>query len=156
MNEVISGWSSLIPRKLHQLTRTLWHIPDCHRDCRQKLSSQKGQRVYVREAFWTVVLEKILGSPLDFKEIKPVNPKGNQPWIFIARTDAKAPILGPPDAKSWLIWKDPDAGKDWGQEKGTTGWDGWMVSWTQWTWVWVDSGSLWWTGRPGMLQFMGL
>ena len=69
--------------------------------------------------FWTVVLEKTLESPLDSKEIKPVNPKGNQPWIFIGRTDAEAefPILWPPDAKSELIRKDPDAGKDWGQEE---------------------------------------
>ena len=70
-----------------------------------------------------MVLEKTLESPLDYKEIKPVNPKGNQPWIFIGRTDAKAeaPILWPPDAKSQLIRKDPDVGKDWRQEeKGTT------------------------------------
>ena len=71
--------------------------------------------------FWTVVLEKTLESPLDSKEIKPVNPKGNQSWIFIGRTDAEAPILWPPDAKNWLIGKDPDAGKDWRQgEKGMT------------------------------------
>ena len=77
--------------------------------------------------FWTVVLEKTLESPLDCKEIQPVHPKGNQSWIFIGRTDAEAetPILWTPHAKSWLIWKDPDAGKDWGQEeKGMTGWDG--------------------------------
>ena len=67
--------------------------------------------------FQTVVLEKTLESPLGSKEIKPVNPKGNQPWIFIGRTDAEAPILWPPDAKSWLIGKDPDAGKDWRQEE---------------------------------------
>ena len=74
------------------------------------------------ELNWIVVLEKTLESPLDCKEIKPVNPKGNQPWIFIGRTDAEieAPILWPPDVKSWLIEKDPDAGKDWKQkEKGT-------------------------------------
>ena len=73
--------------------------------------------------FWTVVLEKTLESPLDCKEIKPVNPKGNQSWIFIGRTDAevKTPILWPPDANNWLIGKDPDAGKDLGQdEKGMT------------------------------------
>ena len=70
--------------------------------------------------FWTVVLEKTLESPLNCKEIKPVHPKGNQSWIFIGRTDAEAPILWPPDAKSWLIRKEPDAGKDWRQEKGTT------------------------------------
>ena len=73
--------------------------------------------------FWTVVLEKTLENPLDCKEIKPVHPKGNQSWIFIGRTNAEAEItiLWPPDAKNWLIRKDPDAGKDWRQEeKGTT------------------------------------
>ena len=72
--------------------------------------------------FWTVVLEKGLLSPLDRKEIQPVHPKGGQSWMFIGRTDVEAetPICWPPDAKSWLIWKDPDTGKDWGQEeKGT-------------------------------------
>ena len=70
--------------------------------------------------FWTVVLEKILESPLDYKDIQPVHPKGNQLWIFIGRTEAEAetPVLWPPDAKNWLIGKDPDAGKDWRQEKG--------------------------------------
>ena len=175
--------------------------------------------------FWTVVLEKTLESPLDCKEIQPVHPKGDQSWIFIGRTDAEAetPILWPPDGKSWLIWKDPDVGRDWGQEeKGMTedemaGWhhwldgresewtpgvgdgqgglaccgpwghkeldtterlnnppvskgnpgmrpsssqsyrglDGWMASLTRWTWVWVTSGSWWWTGRAGVLQFIG-
>ena len=84
--------------------------------------------------FWTVVLEKTLESPLDCKEIQSVHPKGDQTWVFIGRTDVKAetPILWPPDAESWLIWKDPDAGKDWGQEeKGTTedemaGWHHWL------------------------------
>ena len=72
--------------------------------------------------FWTVLLEKTLESPLDCKEIQPVHPKGDQAWVFIGRTDAeaKAPILWPPDAKSWLTGKDPDTGKDWGQEKETT------------------------------------
>ena len=73
--------------------------------------------------FWTVVLEKTLESPLDYKEIQRVNPKGNEPWIFIRRTDAEAeaPIVGPPDENSWLIGKDPDSGKDWRQkEKRTT------------------------------------
>ena len=67
--------------------------------------------------FWIVVLEKTLGSPLDSKKIKPVNPKGNQFWIFIGRTDAEAPILWPSDVKSWLIGKDPDAEKDWRQKE---------------------------------------
>ena len=73
--------------------------------------------------WWTVVLEKTLESPWDCKEIQPIHPKGNQSWMFIGRIDAEAetPILGPPDGKNWLTGKDPDAGKDWGQEeKGTT------------------------------------
>ena len=80
--------------------------------------------------FWTVVLEKALESPLDCKEIQPVHPKGNQSWTFFGRTDAEAetPILWPADAKSWLLGKDPDAGKDWRQEeKGTT--EDEMVGW---------------------------
>ena len=109
--------------------------------------------------FWTVVLEKTLESPLDCKEIQPVHPKGNQSWIFTGRTDieAETPILCPPDAKNWLIEKKP-----WCLEKlkaggvgDNRGWDGWMASPTQQTWVWVNSGSWWWTGRPGMLWFMG-
>ena len=83
--------------------------------------------------FWTVVLEKTLESPLDIKEIKPVHPKGNQSWIFIGRTDAEAetPILWPADVKGWLIWNDPDVGKDWRpEEKGTT--EDEMVGWHHW------------------------
>ena len=84
--------------------------------------------------FWTVVLEKTLETPLDCKEIQPVHPKGDQSWVFIGRTDAEAetPILWPPHAKGWLIGKDPDAGRDWGQEeKGMTedemaGWHHWL------------------------------
>ena len=82
--------------------------------------------------FWIVVLEKTLESFLDCKEIQPVHPKGDQFWVFIGRTDVEAetPVLWSPDAKSWLIWKDPDAGKDWGQEeKGTT--EDEMAGWHQ-------------------------
>ena len=89
------------------------------------------------------------------KEVKPVSLKGNQPWIFIGRTVAETPILWPPDVKSWLIGKDPDAGKDWGQEeKGTT--EDEMFGWHLWTWIWANSGRWWRTGKPGVLQFMGL
>ena len=99
--------------------------------------------------FWTVVLEKPLESSLDCKEIQSVHPKGDQSGVFIGRTgiEAEAPILWSLNAKSWLTWKDTDAGKDWVQEeKGTT--EDEMVGWspTQWTWVWVDSSSWWWTG----------
>ena len=107
--------------------------------------------------FWSVVLEK---TPLDCKELNPVNPKGNQSWISIRRTDAEAetPILWPPDAKNRLTGNDHDGGKDWraGGEGDDRGLDGWMASMTQCTWVWVNSGSWWWTGKPGMLQSMGL
>ena len=89
--------------------------------------------------FWTVVLEKTLESPLDCKEIHPVHPKGDQSWVFIGKTDVEAetPILWPPDAKSWLIGKDPDAGKDWAREEKWTAEDemGWVASPTRWTCV---------------------
>ena len=97
-----------------------------------KLDHKKGWALK-SWCFWTAVLEKILESPLDCQEIKPVNPKGNQSWIFTGRTDAgaEASILWPPDAKNWLIWNDPDAGKDWRQEeKGTI--EDEMVGWHHW------------------------
>jgi len=123
-----------------QTVKKTWALKNCH--------------------FRTVVLEKTLESPLDSKEIKPVNPKGNQPCTVTGRTnaEAEAPILWPPDAKNWLIGKDPVAGKDWRQEeKGMTGgWDGWMASPIQWTWVRANSGRWWRIGKPGMLQSMGL
>ena len=88
-----------------------------------------------------------------------IRPKGDQSWVFIGRTDVEAetPIFWLPDAKNWLIWKDPDSGKRLraGGKGDNRRWDGWMASPTQWTWVWVDSWSCWWTGRPGMLWFMG-
>ena len=94
--------------------------------------------------FWTVVLEKTLESPLDCKKIQPVNPKGNQSWIFIGRTDAKAEtlVLWPRDVKNRLIRKDLDAGKRLkaGGEGDNRGWNGWMASPTCWTWVWASSG----------------
>ena len=108
--------------------------------------------------FWTVVLEKTLESPLDCKEIQPVHPKGNQSWIFIGRTDVEAetPILRPHDAKSHLkrswCWKRLKVGGE-GDDRG---WGGWMASLTGWTWVRVSCGSWWWTGKPGVLQFVGL
>ena len=95
--------------------------------------------------FWMVVLEKTLKSPLNCKELQPVHSEGDKPWDFFGRNDAKAetPILWPPDAKSWLIGKDPDAGKDWGQEeKGMTEHE--MVGWRHW----LDGHGFGWT--PGV------
>ena len=103
-------------------------------------------RIDAFELWWWRRLLRV--SPLNSREIKSVNPRGNQSWLFIGRTDAKAEalILWLPDAKNWITEKDPDAGKDW---------DGWMASPTQWTWIWASSGRWWRTGKPGVLQFMG-
>ena len=109
---------------------------------------------------WTVVLEKTLESPLDCKEIQPVNPKGNQSWIFTGRTDAKAENSNTLATwcKELIHWKRPWC---WERLKARgegddRGWDGWMASPTWWTWIWASSGSWWWTGKPGVLQSMGL
>ena len=105
-----------------------------------------------------LVLEKTLQSPLDCKEIQPVRSEGDQPWVFTGRTDAKAeiPVLWPRHAelthwKRLWCWEGLGAGGE-GDDRG---WDGWMASLTGWTWVWVNPGSWWWTGRPGVLRFMG-
>ena len=121
--------------------------------------AQKGRNEsQLSISIWIVVLEKTLESPLDCKEIQSVHSEGDQPWDFSGRNDAKAetPVLWPPHAKSWLIgrlwcWEGLGArGK--GDDRG---WDGQMASLTRWTWVWVNSRSWWWTGRPGVLRFMG-
>ena len=120
-------WPYLGPLVNHYLQ--VWQIP---KTCLTgHLAARCEERwVWKNWCFWTVVLEKTLESPLDCKDIQPVLPKGDQSWVFIGRTDAKAktPILWPPHAKSWLIGKDPDAGRDWGQEeKGMT--EGEMAGW---------------------------
>ena len=109
--------------------------------------------------FWTVVLEKTLESPLDCKEIQPVRSKGDRSWVFIGRTwcwSWNSNTLAT-WCKELTHWKRPWCWERLraGGEGGDRGWDGWMALSTQWTWVWVDSGSWWWTGRPGMLRFMG-
>ena len=106
--------------------------------------------------FWTIVVEKTLERSLDRKEIKPVHPKGSQPWIFLVRTgaEAKAPGLWPIDVTSWKrpwCWNRLRARG----EGGNRVWDGWMASLMQWTWAWANSGRQWRTGKPGMLQSMG-
>ena len=112
----------------------------------------KESRVLKNWCFWTVALEKTLESLLDCKEIQPIHPEGNQSWVFIGRTDVEAetPVLWLPDAKSWFIWEDPDAGKVWRwEEKGTTGDE--MVGWHHW----LDGHEFGWTpgvgdGRGGL------
>ena len=109
--------------------------------------------------FWTLVLEKTLESPLDCKEIQPVHSKGDQPWDFFGRNDAKAetPVLWPTSCEELTHWKRLWCweGLGAGGKGDDRGWDGWMASPTRWMWVWVNSGSWWWTGRPGVLWFMG-
>ena len=106
--------------------------------------------------FWTVVLEETLESPLDCKDIQPVRPKGNQ-WIFMGRTDVEAetPILWLPDVKNDSLEKILMLGKI-GREGDDRAWDGWMDMSLSKLWVWANSGSWWWTGKPGVLQSMGL
>ena len=130
----------LEPQKIKSDTVSSGHVWMWELDCEESW-------VLKNWYFWTVLLEKTLKIPLDCKEIQPiqpVHPKGNQPWIFIGSTDAEAktPILWPPDVKSWLIWKDPDAGKNWGHEEKGVSEDkivSWMATLTQWTWVWEGS-----------------
>ena len=109
--------------------------------------------------FWTVVLDKTLESPLDCKEIQPIHSEGDQPWAFFARMMLKLKL----QYFGHLMWRVDSlektlilggiGGRGEGDDRG---WKGWMASLTWWTWVWVNSGSWWWTGRPGVLQFMGL
>ena len=108
--------------------------------------------------FWTVVLEKTFESPLDCKEIQPVHPKGDQSWVFIGRTDPETDSNTlATSCKELTHWRRPWCweGLGAGGEGDDRGWDGWMASPTWWIWVWVNSGSWWWTGRPGLLRFMG-
>ena len=117
---------------------------------------QKESLALKNWCFWTLVLKKTLKSYLDYKEIQPVHPKGDQSWVFIGRTNVEAETL--------ILWckelthlKRPWCWERWGagREGDNKEWDGWMSSLTQWTWIWVNSRSWWWIGRPAMLQFMG-
>ena len=125
----ILGWmkpklESRLPGEVSITQICRWHHPYGRKwRTKEPLESERGGWIPKNWYFWTVVLEKTLENPLECKKIKAINPKGNQPWILIGRTDVEAevPILWPPDVKSWLTGKDPVAGKDWGQEeKGTT------------------------------------
>ena len=130
LDSIFKSRDITLPTKVHLVKAMVFstsHVWMWELDC-------EGSWAPKNWCFWTVVLEKTLESPLDCKEIQPVDPKGGQSWVFIGRTDAKAetPILWPSHVKSWLIGKDSDAGRDWGQEeKGTTedemgGWHHWL------------------------------
>ena len=132
-----------------------WLVPVLMNGCK---SWAIKKAAWKNSCFLAVVSEETFEHSLDYKEVQQIHPKGNQSWIFIGRADAEAeaPILWSPDANNWLI------GKDWfcqrlkaGGEGDDRGWDGWMASLTQWTWVWASSRSWWWTGKPDMLQSMG-
>ena len=154
LNSIFKSRDITLPTKVRLVKAMVFPVVmyGCELDCKESWVPKNW-------CFWTVVLEKTLESPLDCTEIQLVHPKRNQSWIFIGRTDitAETPILWPPNTKNWLIRKYPDAGKDWkaGGEGDDRGWDGWMASLTQRTWVWVSSRSWWWTGRPGVLWVMG-
>ena len=130
LDSILKSRDMTLPTKVHLVKGygfSSGHVWKWELDCKESWVPKNW-------CFWTVVLEKTLETPLGCKEIQPVHPKGDQPRVFTGRTDAEAetPILWPPDVKSWLIWKDPDAGKDWRlEEKGTTedetvGWHHWL------------------------------
>ena len=152
-HSVAKSWTWLKWLSMHACT----HRKKIYNNYKHLCTSSEESWTPKNWCFWTAVLEKTLESPLDCKEIQPVHPKGEQSWVFIGRTDAEAetPVLRPPYAKSWLIGKWCWEGLGAGGEGDDRGWDSWMASLTLCTWVWVNSRSWWWTGRPGVLQSMG-
>ena len=158
LDSILKSRAITLPTKVHIVKAMVFLV--VMYGC-ESCTIRKAERWRINWCFQTVVLEKTLESPLDCKEIQPVNPKWNQPWIFIGRTDgdveAEAPVPWPPDANSQPTGKDPDSEKDWRQEEkgGNRGWDGWVASLTQWTWVWANSRRLWRIGKPGVLQSVG-
>ena len=153
LDSIVKSRDATLSKKVHLVKAMVFPVVmyGCELDCEEGWVPKNW-------CFWTVVLEKTLESPLDCKEIQSVHPKGDQSWEFIGRTDAEAemPILWPPHGKSWLIGKDPDAERNWGQEeKGTT--EDEMAGWHHWLHghEFEYSGSWWWTGRPGVMQIMG-
>ena len=126
LDSIFKSRDITFPTKVHLVKAMVFssgHVWMWELDCEESWALQNW-------CFWTVVLEKTLESPLDCNEIQPVHPKGDQSWVFIGRTDVETetPVLWPPNAKNWLIWRDPDAGKDWGQEdKGAT--EDEMIGW---------------------------
>ena len=126
LDSILKSRDVTLPTKVHLVKAMVFSVVMYGCDS-WTIKKAEHQRI---DAFWTVVLQNTLESPLDCQEIQPVHPKGNQSWMFIGRTDVEAetPLRWPPDTKSWLIWKDPDAGKDWEQEEKRTTEDE-MVGW---------------------------
>ena len=152
-DSILKSRDITLPTKVHLVKAMVFLVLMCERGSWTIKKSWEPKNW----CFCTVLLEKTLENPFDCKEIKPVNPNVNQPSIFTGRTDAEAEtlIFWPPDVKSWLISKGFGAGKDWRwEDNGVRGWHVWMASPTRCTWVWENSGSWWWTGKPGVLQSM--
>ena len=151
LDSIFKGRDIILPTKVRLVKAMVFPVViyGCELDYKESLVQKNW-------CFGTVVLEKTLESPLDCKEIQPVHPKGDQSWVFIGRSHAEAetPILQPSDAESWLIWKDSDAGKDWGQEKGQQ-----RMRWLEgiidsMDMIWANCRIQWRTGKPGMLYSM--
>ena len=140
LESILKSRDITLPTKVHLVKAMVFPVVMC--GCESW--TYKESWVLKNWCFWTVVLDKTLESPLDCKEIQPVHPKGDQSWIFTGRTDVETetPILWPPDMKNWLTGKQPWCWERLkvGGEGDDRGWDGWMASPTQWTWVWVNSG----------------
>ena len=155
LDSVLKSRDITLPMKVHIVKAMVFPVVTygCESWTVKKADHWRIHAFKVRR-FW----KRLLRVPLDSREMKAFNLKGNQPWILTERTDAEAetPAFWSFDVNSWLIGKTPDAGKDWGQEDiGATGWDGRMASPTQWTWTWANFRRWWRTERPGMLQSMG-
>ena len=153
IDSILKSRDTTLPTKVHLVKAMVFPVVMWELDCEESWVPNNW-------CFWTVVLEKTPESPLDYKEIQSVHSKRDQSWVFIGRINAKAETpsslaicceelthLKRPSCWARLkVWGEGDDG----------GWDGWMASWTWWMWVWVNSESWWWTGRPGVLWFMGL
>ena len=153
LDSILKSKDITLPTKVHLVKAVVFLVVTY--GCERWTLKKEHQRI---DAFELWCWRRLLRVPWTAKEIQPLNPKGNQFWIVIGRTDAEAPILWPPNAKNWLSGKKKKPGcwerlKPWGE--GDRGWDGWMASPTWWTWVWASFRNWWWTGKPGLLQFMG-
>ena len=154
IDSILKSRDITLPTKVHLVKAMV--LPAAMYGC-ERWTVKKAERWSVH-AFELWFWRRLLRVPWTAQEIQPVHSERDQPWDFFGRSDAKAetPVLWPPHAKSWLIGKDQCwEGLGAGGEGDDRGWDGWMASLPWWTWVWVNSRNWWWTGRPGVLWFMG-